>query len=57
MALAALAATAVAAEQEFAPYVAGVAARIWSLRPQCTNEQVRKAIFDTAEDLGNPEYF
>ena len=39
------------------PHVAGVAARIWSLRPECTNEQVRRALYSTAEDLGNANFF
>ena len=36
------------------PHVAAVAARIWSVRPECTNEQVREAIEETALDLGDP---
>ena len=39
------------------PHVAGVAARIWSLRPFCTNEQVRQALYTSAEDLGNSDFF
>jgi serine protease len=34
------------------PHVAGVAARIWSARPACTNIQVQTALFSTALDLG-----
>lgn len=37
-----------------APFVSGVAARIWSARPQCTNNQVRQALERSALDLGNP---
>jgi serine protease len=35
------------------PHVAGVAAKIWAARPQCTNEQVREALQSTALDLGD----
>lgn len=35
-----------------APHVAGVAAKIWAARPECTNEQIREALFETALDLG-----
>jgi serine protease len=35
------------------PHVAGVAAKIWAARPQCTNEQVREALLNTALDLGD----
>jgi subtilisin family serine protease len=35
------------------PYVVGVASRIWSVRPDCTNEQVREALEATARDLGS----
>jgi subtilisin family serine protease len=34
------------------PHVSGVAALIWSNHAQCTNDQVRKAMQNTAEDLG-----
>jgi serine protease len=34
-------------------HVAGVAAKIWAARPQCTNEQVREALQNTALDLGD----
>jgi subtilisin family serine protease len=34
------------------PHVAGVAALIWSLKPNCTNAQIRTALQTTAEDLG-----
>jgi len=40
-----------------APFVSGVAARIWSLRPQCTNEQVKDAIYGSAQNLGNSNFF
>lgn len=36
-----------------APYVAAIAARIWSSFPHCSNEQVRSALRDTALRLGN----
>ncbi|MFM7786347.1 MAG: S8 family serine peptidase [Gammaproteobacteria bacterium] len=35
------------------PHVAGVAALIWSRHPKCSNDQVRRAMEDTALDLGN----
>jgi serine protease len=35
-----------------APFVSGVAARIWAARPQCTNLQVREALEGSALDLG-----
>ncbi len=35
-----------------APFVSGVAARIWAARPQCTNLQVRQALEGSALDLG-----
>ena len=35
------------------PHVAGVAALVWSFFPQCTNEQVRAALQDTAKDKGS----
>ena len=34
------------------PHVSAVAALIWSARPSATNEQVRTALINTAEDLG-----
>jgi len=34
------------------PHVAGVAARVWSNFPTCTNHQIRGALLKTAEDLG-----
>ena len=40
-----------------APYVSGVAARIWSRRPECTNEQVKDAILGSAQNLGNSNFF
>lgn len=36
------------------PHVAGVAALVWSLKPACTNAQIRAALQSTAEDLGAP---
>jgi subtilisin family serine protease len=35
------------------PHVAGVAALIWSRHPKCSNDQVRRAMEQTALDLGN----
>ncbi len=35
-----------------APYVAGVAALLWSICPQLTNDQVRAHISHTAQDIG-----
>lgn len=37
-----------------APHVSGLAALIWSVRPELTNVQVRAMIEDTADDLGPP---
>jgi serine protease len=37
-----------------APFVSGVAARIWAARPMCTNLQVREALESSALDLGTP---
>ena len=37
------------------PHVAGVAARIWASRPQCSIEQIETAIFETAIDLGDKD--
>jgi hypothetical protein len=34
------------------PHVSAVAALIWSAKPSATNEQVRAALINTAEDLG-----
>ena len=34
------------------PHAAGVAALIWSLKPNATSEQVRMALLDGAFDLG-----
>ncbi|MGH9777700.1 MAG: S8 family serine peptidase [Candidatus Acidiferrales bacterium] len=34
------------------PHVSGVAALVWSNHAQCTNDQVRTALQNTAEDLG-----
>ena len=34
------------------PHVSAVAALIWSAKPSATNEQVRTALINTAEDLG-----
>ena len=42
------------------PHVAGLAALVFSLRPDYTPEQVEQAIFDNAKDLGEPgrdDYF
>jgi len=36
------------------PHVVGVAALVWSLKPNCTNAQIRAALQATAEDLGTP---
>jgi subtilisin family serine protease len=33
------------------PHVSGVAGLVWSHFPQCTNDQIRKALQNTAEDL------
>ncbi|MBI4492192.1 MAG: S8 family serine peptidase [Chloroflexi bacterium] len=37
-----------------APHVAGLAALIWSLEPDLTNDQVRRLIVEHADDLGPP---
>ncbi len=37
-----------------APHVAGVAALVWSINPKLTNGEVRKALQDSADDLGVP---
>ena len=37
-----------------APHVAGLAALIWSIHPDWTNDQVQQAIIATAVDLGAP---
>lgn len=34
------------------PHVAGVAARVWSNFPNCTNQQIRNVLVHTAEDQG-----
>ncbi len=36
------------------PHVAGVAALVWSHYPTCTNEEIRQALRNTAQDLGAP---
>jgi len=36
------------------PHVSGVAALIWSLKPQASAAQVREALLDSATDLGKP---
>ena len=36
------------------PFVAGVAALIWSHFPGCNNAEIRQALIETAEDLGDP---
>ena len=42
------------------PYVAGVAALVWSRHPRCSNEVILQALFATAQDLGlvgpDPDY-
>lgn len=35
------------------PHVAGVAALVWSFFPQCTNEQIRSVLNNTAKDKGS----
>jgi subtilisin family serine protease len=35
------------------PYVVGVAARLWSVRPECSSFQIREAMEETARDLGD----
>lgn len=39
-----------------APFVAGVAALVWSQFPDWTNEQVARQIISTADDIGAPGY-
>jgi serine protease len=44
------------------PFVSGIATQIWSIRPQCTHEQVRQALFSSALPLStgtsvDPLYF
>ncbi len=39
------------------PYVAGVAALVWSKRPEYTADQVREKLLGTAEKLGDPSLF
>lgn len=34
------------------PHVSGVAGLVWSHFPECTNDQIRKVLQNTAEDLG-----
>ena len=34
------------------PHVAGVAALVWSLNEDCSNQEIRNALTSTAEDLG-----
>jgi len=36
------------------PHVAGVAALVWSQFPQASNQQIRRALQDSARDLGAP---
>ncbi|MCM2317002.1 MAG: S8 family serine peptidase [Thermoanaerobaculia bacterium] len=36
------------------PHVAGVAALVWSVRPEASAEEVRDALLSTATDLGTP---
>ena len=36
------------------PHVAGVAARVWSYFPECTNHQIRSALIKSADDAGVP---
>ncbi len=35
------------------PHVSAVAAKVWSLNPQCSNRQIRKVLQHTANDLGD----
>lgn len=35
------------------PFVSGIATRIWSSRPQCTSDQVREALFNSAKSLSS----
>jgi serine protease len=35
------------------PYVAGVAAKVWAARPDCTNDQIRTALRNTARPVEN----
>ncbi|CAJ1954202.1 unnamed protein product [Cylindrotheca closterium] len=35
------------------PFVAGLAARIWSAAPRCSNVDIRQALRDTARELGD----
>jgi serine protease len=35
-----------------APHVAGIAALVWSWHPDCTNQEIRSALLDTARDVG-----
>ncbi|MFP2898225.1 S8 family serine peptidase [Corallococcus sp. 4LFB] len=37
-----------------APYVSGVAALLWSARPELTPQQVRETLESSARDLGTP---
>lgn len=37
-----------------APHVAGVAALLWSMRPDLTADQIAQVLLDTAEDIGEP---
>lgn len=39
---------------EAAPFVTGLAGLIWSVNPALTNEDVRRVILSTADDLGAP---
>lgn len=34
------------------PHVSGVATKVWSLNPQCTNSQIRGVLQHTSQDLG-----
>lgn len=36
-------------------HVSGVAALLWSNFPQCSNQQIRNALRESAEDLGDPD--
>ena len=36
------------------PFVAGAAALLWSLHPECSNQTIRQAFAGSAQDLGQP---
>ena len=37
-----------------APYVSGIAAKVWYLFPQCNAYQIKSALIDSANDVGGP---